>query len=204
MKIGVFTLLLAVAIVFAGCSGQTRSSVAASKLQRIQSNNMDFPDTRSEYYNGVRFELSELFESSYYDRFVLSGDYMVKAIEDLNIYFSMEFFSVEDAEGIRYKFEDEEDLSLMDAVHDNYTIKRNASLDEATISIKKPVPGTVGFPGVMQTISGTYDYYDEPNIYFMATLDLKDQIVVIQLIGKKENMGYLYDDFIDIISSVSL
>lgn len=120
----------------------------------------------------------------------------------MNLYFSIERFSEMEAEGIRYRFDNDE-ISLLDAVHDNYAIKRNASLEEATISIKKSVPESVGFPGVMQTISGE-NYSGLPaNTYFMASLEINDDIYVVQLIGKEENMGYLYDDFIEIISSIS-
>lgn len=199
---GIFSFLL-VAFVLAGCPGENQSPVYLSDLEKLQKNNMDFPDLRPQYFNGVRFKLSDLFRRTYYDQFVLSDNYDIRVINELSLYFSIESFSLSDAESIKYNFENEE-ISLMDAVHDNYIIKRNASLEEATISIKKAAPKSVGYPCMMQTISGVYDYDDLANTYFLATLDLEDQIVVVQLIGKKENMGYLYDDFIDILSSISL
>ncbi|XOV67243.1 MAG: hypothetical protein ACFHU9_16630 [Fluviicola sp.] len=200
----IFSLVLA-SFILTGCPRDEEIEPALYKtdLERIQENGMDFPDVRRFYFSGVRFRLSTLFLRSYYTEFVLADDYEVRAIDELNLYFSIERFSESEAEGIRYRFDGDDEISLLDAVHDNYAIKRNASLEEATISIKKAVPETVGFPGVMQTISGESYEGNPANTYFMASLDIDNEIYVVQLIGKEENMGYLYDDFIDIISSIS-
>ena len=173
-----------------------------SKLERIQKNNMDLPNAQRFSFSGIRYRLSTLFSRTYYSDFVLAQDFEVKSINELDLYFSIERFSEVESEGIRYQFDN--DISLLDAVHDNYAIKRNASLEEATISIKKAVPESVGFPGVMQTISGENYSGLSANTYFLASLDVNGDIYVVQLIGKEENMGYLYDDFIEIISSISM
>jgi hypothetical protein len=200
----IFSLLLA-SIVLTGCPSSSEEAEAAylSDLERLQKNDMDFPDVQRFYFAGMRYRLSSMFYASYYDEFVLADEYEVKVNDELNLYFSIEIFRESEAESIRYQFDNEE-MSLLAAVHDNYAIKRNASLEEATISIKKPVPKSVGFPGVMQTISGVNYEGIPPNTYFFASLKIVDDIVVVQLIGKEENMGYLYDDFIDILSSISL
>jgi len=41
-----------------------------------------------------------------------------------------------------------------------------------------------------------------PSSYFIATVDIGGEYYVFQLIGKKDNMGYLYDDFIELLSSI--
>ena len=84
-----------------------------------------------------------------------------------------------------------------------YLAKRIATLDQPTISIKKVVPERVKYPGYIQVISGSRYQNANPTSYFMATLEVEGTFYVFQLMGKKENMGYLHDDFIDIISSVS-
>ncbi|MCR9173036.1 MAG: hypothetical protein NXI10_11115 [bacterium] len=205
MKFKIISSLIFASLTLTGCPGDEEEPVAIYKtnLERIQENNMDLPDPQRFTFGGVRYDISELFLSSYFDAFVLADEYQIRSIDELNLYFSIERFPEVEAEGIRYQFDNEE-ISLLDAVHDSYAIKRNASLEEATISIKKPVPESVGFPGVIQTISGE-NYRGLPsNTYFMASLDVSGDIYVVQLIGKAENMGYLYDDFIEIISSISL
>lgn len=205
MKFQIISSLVLAALVLTGCPGNREEPIDPYKtnLERIQENDMDFPDNRRYYFSGVRYRLSELFRRSYRDDFVLAEDYEVRWISDLNLYFSIERFSESEAMEIMYRF-DNDDIPLLDAVHDNYAIKRNASLEEATISIKKSVPESVGFPGVMQTIIGK-NYQSQPaNTYFLASLEIDGEIFVVQLIGKEENMGYLHDDFIDIISSIEL
>ena len=205
MKIQVIFSLILVSLVLTACPKEEpeQAQVPLTDLERIQLNNMDLPDERRHFFSGIRYRLSELFQRSNDDYFVLAEDYDVKLIYDLRLYFSIERFSEAEAIGIRYSF-DYDSISLLNAVHDNYAIKRNASLEEATVSIKKAVPESVGFEGVMQTISGKNYFGNPANTYFMASLNVNNDIYVVQLIGKEENMGYLYDDFIKIISSISL
>lgn len=204
MKYTVIFSLILISVVLTGCpSDESNGRANLSDLEKLQNNGMDFPNIERFDFGGLRYRLSNLFYNSGYTGFVLADDYDVKVNDELNLYFSIERFTLSDAESIRYEF-DIDSMSLLDAVHDNYAIKRNASLEEATISIKKAVPESVGFTGVMQTISGV-NYEDiPPNTYFFASLEVGDDIIVVHLIGKEENMGYLYDDFIDIISSISL
>lgn len=175
-----------------------------SDTEKLQKNNMDLPDPRPHFFNGIRYELSSLFYSHYDDDYVISDNYDISRNAELQLYFSVEFFSKSDAEEFQFQFEEGDSISYLDAVHDHYAVKRNASLEEASVSIKKSVPESVGFPGVMQTISGSTYSSLTPNTYMFATLEIENEYVVVQLIGKKDNMGYLYDDFIDILSSISL
>jgi hypothetical protein len=199
----IFSLVLA-SVFLTGCPSEQQDQTAyLSDLEKLQKNDMDFPDLQRFNFGNVRYQMSGMFRRLNYSKFILADDYDLKVNDELNLYFSIERFTQSDAESIRYEF-DGDSISLLDAVHDNYAIKRNASLEEATISIKKSVPKSVGFPGVMQTISGVNYDGIPPNTYFFASLEVADDIIVVQLIGKEENMGYLYDDFIDIISSISL
>ena len=75
-------------------------------------------------------------------------------------------------------------------------------MNKYSTSIKKETPKSVGFPGYIQVVhGGIYDDGMESS-YFTATIDVNGTFFVFQLIGKKDNMGYLYDDFLDILSSV--
>lgn len=161
---------------------------------------MDFPDLKKEYYNGIYYMLSDLFTRDYNDEYTIQDNAKTKAIYSMDINFSIEVFDADEAELLQFAFE--EDISPIDAVHDNYILRRAATLQEPDISIKKEVPSTVGFPGYIQVVQGTSSYYDSPAAYFTCTLEIDNEYYVIQLIGKEDNMGYLYDDFIDILSSV--
>lgn len=202
MKYLAIFALIASTFLLTGCPGGENGGAYVSDLEKVQRNNMDLPKPTKHYFNGIRYELSSIFHGHYDNKYVVSDVHDLAMNDQLNLYFSIESFDQNDVEEFQFEFEDS--LSQLDAVHDHYAIKRNASLEEATVSIKKVVPKSVGYPGVMQVINGSTYRGSTPNSYFFATIDLKDQIIVVQLIGRQENMGYLYDDFIDIISSISI
>ncbi len=161
---------------------------------------MDLPDLSRSYYKGITYMLSDLFDTDYNDDYVINDDADTRIIYDINVNFSIEAFSKEEAETISYAFDDE--IDLLNAVHDNYIIRRKESVYEFASSVKKELPSSVSYPGYIQVIHGSE--YDESlgTTYFTATLEANGQYYVFQMIGKRENMGYLYDDFIDILSSV--
>ncbi len=161
---------------------------------------MDFPDLQREYYEGITYMLSNMFGYDYDDDYVLTDDADTKSIYDMDLNFSVEVFSSYDAELIQYGFDNE--ISPLDAVHNNYIHKRQESLYDYTTSIKKEVPESVGYPGYIQVVHGSNYSYEDGSSYFTATLEIGDRYFVFQLIGKRENMGYLHDDFVDILSSV--
>jgi len=161
---------------------------------------MDFPNLSKVYYNGIRFKLSELFFDEGYANYTIKDNALTKGIYDLRLHFSVENFSKAEADAIKFTFSD--DTELLDAVHDNYVFRREESLAEFFTSIKKNVPKKVGFNGVIQTIEGK-NYEEEPStMYFMATIEIDNIYYVFQMIGKKENMAYLYDDFIELLNSI--
>lgn len=189
--------LVAMMWLFTACPGNTYKS----DLQQVQENNMNFPDLKKKYYDGISFKLSRLFNKSYATEYTLQDNSDVYEVYDMNVVFSIEKFSSYDAELIAFSFDDK--IDLLDAVHDNYLIKRVESLDVAEHSIKKSLPETVKYPGVYQIIHGSTSYYDDQSTYMMATLEINDNYYVVHLIGKKDNMGYLYDDFKDILNSLN-
>jgi hypothetical protein len=120
----------------------------------------------------------------------------------MDLHFSVEHFSPDEAEALVFGFKDE--VTKIDAVHDHYCMRRVESLVNPEVSIKKEVPKTVAYPGVTQVIHGGPYNGDLPSSYFMSTVEIDGEYYVFQMIGKKENMGYLYDDFIQILSSIEL
>lgn len=171
-----------------------------SKLDALKKNNMDFPDLRKTYYEGIEFWLSDLFEMDYDDSYVLTDVAMTRIIYEIDLNFSVDYFDRNAAENIKYRFD--ENITALDAVHDYYILKREESLFEPITTIKKELPKSVEFPGYIQVVHGSNSSYDNPSSYFTATIQVDKDFYVFQLIGKKENMGYLYDDFLDILKSI--
>lgn len=191
MFVGAFFLLTA-------CPGNSSESA----LKRIQENGMDFPDLQSRRYLSVKFQLSNLFDRDYGMDYTLKDDASGFIIYSMDVHFCIERFEGEEIEMIQFAFDDE--IPAIDAVHDNYILKREASIEDGETGIKKELPNSVNFPGYIQVIDGATYSYSENLSYFTATLEIDDEYYVFQMIGKADNMGYLYDDFIDILSSVKV
>ncbi len=198
MKIGTLISLIGAFFLLTACPG----SRSKSALGQIQENGMDFPDLKSQRFSVVKFQLSSLFDRDYGVDYTIQNNASGFVIYDMDIHFSVERFESEEIELIQFAFEDE--IPPMDAVHDNYVLKREASLEDAETGIKKELPKSVKFPGYIQVIEGARSDYGETSSYLTATLEIGSEYYVFQLIGREENMGYLYDDFIDILSSVRL
>jgi len=144
--------------------------------------------------------LDEMFVNDYEDNYTLSDNALTKVVYEIDVNFSVEVFNEGEAETVRYGFDAE--IGSLDAVHDNYIIQRQKSLYEHSTSIKKELPKSVPFDGSIQVVHGGSYSTNIPSSYFIATVQIDDSYYVFQLIGKKENMGYLYDDFIDLLSSI--
>lgn len=196
MKITTIILFAASLFVLTACPGGGYQSA----LDRLQENGMDFPDPRSQRYSPIKFQLSTLFSRDFGMDYVLQDNALGFVIYDLDIHFSVERFETDDVEMIQFAFDD--DIAAIDAVHDNYILKREASLDAGNTGIKKELPQSVSYAGYIQVIEGANTSYSDELSYFTATLEIDGDYYVFQMIGKQENMGYLYDDFIDILSSV--
>ena len=196
VKIYTIIILLGVTVISTACPGPRFET----NKKKLQDNNMDFPDLRKTYYNGIHFLLPSMFTQDYNTNYVLTDNAETNVIYDLDVNFSVESFTKSDAELIQYAFD--EKIDALNAVHDNYILRRQESLNEYSSSIKKEVPKAVGFPGYTQVVHG--GIYDDgvESTYFTATIEINDIYFVFQMIGKKENMGYLYDDFIDILASL--
>lgn len=168
-------------------------------IKKVQQNHMDLPEVRSVKYKDIKFELSSFFSNNYSTSYTLHDEALTKVIYDMNLYFSVEKFSKDEARDLQFLFEDT--CSLVQAVHDHYIIKRRESLTDSQASILKEVPESVAYPGYMQVIHETRKDFINSS-YFISTLELGEAFYVFQLIGKEEHMGYLYDDFLEILNSV--
>jgi hypothetical protein len=166
----------------------------------LMSKQMDFISFEERFYKGIKFQLPSNFRTKERPKFTLKSNSFAEYMPELNLYFSIERFTQK--EGIKIQNEFTENTSMLDAINDQYIYKRQASLYNSYTSVKKEISSNLKYNGCMQVIQGeTYDGYDK-NCYFTATIQVLDEYYIIQLIGPKNNMGYLYDDFNEIISSV--
>lgn len=196
MKIVHLSFLIVLMLVLTACP-EIRTEGAQQKLFK---NHMDLPELNRVKYYGISFQLSKLFEDNFDFEYVIKDQAMSKSIYDLGLNFSAEMFTQSEADLFKYSIG--EDRDNLNAVHDYYVIKRQNSMYEHFSSIKKKGPRNSGFPTVIQTIEGPGYEGGDTVTYMMATVDVNDKYYVFQLIGKKGHIGYLYDDFLDIIKSI--
>lgn len=169
-------------------------------LDKVKDNNMDLPDLREQYYEGLRFKLSDLFADDYNNEYVIQDNALTRVIYDMDLNFSIEVFSKEEAKLIQFTFDEE--ISPLDAVHDNYVYKRMETLTDGVSSIKKK-DKNCKYPCVTQVLHGKSSLFNEVSSYFMATVEANDRFYVIHLIGVERNMGYMHDDFNAILASLT-
>ena len=196
MKTRFFFLGLLCLFILTACP----SSEYQPSLKKIRDNKMDFPQLEKRYYHGIHFKLSKLFRADFNPKYVIKNKAFTRRIDDLSVYFSIEAFS--DKEAAKYQFGYTDQIDKLNAIQDFYILKRENSLSEPITSIKKNTPKKVGFKGVIQTVEGSIYEDGITSNYLTATLKIDKKYYVFQLISNNENMGYLYDDFIDILISV--
>tara|TARA_R110002072_G_scaffold290921_1_gene458790 strand:+ start:9593 stop:10201 length:609 start_codon:yes stop_codon:yes gene_type:complete len=194
--------LIAIFFLTTACPGKKYKS----NLDKLQDNDMNFPNLNRFIFEDISFLKPDMLEKEYSESYIISDIYETFVAYEIYTHFSVELFTASRIDVIQYSFDEE--LTDINAVHDNYVIRRENSLYNYSTSIKKEVPESVGFNGCIQIIHGDTDDYDydyaETTSYFLATLEVKDEIYVFQMIGKKDNLGYLYDDFVTILSSIEL
>lgn len=197
MRKQTYILLLAVVFLATACPP---SSNYNTDLKKFQDNNNNLPDLVKETYDGITFSLCSMFYDDYDTEYVIQDDAMTRVIYDMSLYFTVESFEKRDIDIIKFAFEN--DLEDVEAVHKYYIYKRSESLNKPFISEEKTLSKSLNLNGFIQVIEGqTYDYND-PLDYFIATFKVDDKIYVMQMIGKSNNMDYLYDDFLKLLRSV--
>jgi len=187
--------LLPLALLLTACLSSNEHA-----LSKVRSNKMNFPDPVQRTHDGVSFKLSELFTDSYYTEFVIQQNATTKSINEMNLHFSVETFKRNDISSIR--FIDESKDSDLELIHEHYVQIRRTSLEEFTSSIRKKVPKSVGFPGYITVIEGGSAFDSKTSTYMTASIEIDKKIYVFQLIGPSNHMGYFYDDFMLILSSI--
>lgn len=197
MKAKIFLLGSICFFILTACPGNSYHP----SQKKLKDNNMDFPDLEKAVYHDIHFQLSNLFERDYNPKYIIKNKAFAKSIDDISIHFSIEHFS--EKEAAKFQFDNAEEVNKLNAVQDFYISKRENSLVEPNTSIKKDIPKSVGFKGIMQTVQGPTSEDGIISNYLTATLKIGKDYYVFQLISNKGNTGYLYDDFIDILNSVA-
>lgn len=190
------TIIVTIFTILVSCS----SEKGKSALKTLSQNHMDFPEFKKVNYCGIEFIVPTLFDKSYDQSYIVKNKAFLKKVTDLYLNFSVECFSKKEA--IHFQSEFSGEIDLLNSVHDYYMEKRKKSISNNWASIKKLLPKSKYHEGVFQSIEGDTRSNGYFSTYLMATIKSHNKYYVFQLIGQRENMGYLYDDFMKIVASI--
>lgn len=197
MRIRIILLLLS-GFVLTACPESVNK-----KQKSIEKSDLNLKNPKYIDRLGIRFGLPELFEeTNYYNYTIKNLDRVMYSIEDLSIQFSIEKFSPDEIESIKYRNDSESSSNLI-ALRDHYIYSRSNSLDYSITSEPIELFTRTKKNGWMQSITtNSMDEYNS-NIHFQfGFFEFKGNYYVFQLISGKQSMPYLLDDFLEIIKSV--
>lgn len=173
-----------------------------SDIKKLQENNMNFHELTRFNFNDISYMHPGFMDTDEYSNHAISEEFESYISYGLDLEFCIEHYSQSTIDVIKYTLDEEKDD--LNAVHDNHVITRENSLNEYSSSIKKSLPTKIGRRGFVQVIHGNTYGDGEDTSYFIATIEVDGEYYVFQLIGIRANMGYLYDDFINILSSIEV
>ena len=189
--------MLVIILIALSCSPEGKSDV-----KKLQENDMNLHELTRFTFNEISYMHPGFMDLNEYSNHAISENSKSYISYNLDLEFCVEFFSESNVDIIKYTLEEEK--NSLNAVHDNHVKIRENSLNEHSTSIKKTLPLKTGRNGFVQVIHGNTYNDGEDTSYFIATVEIDEQYYVFQLIGIRANMGYLHDDFINLISSIEI
>jgi hypothetical protein len=194
-------VLILIVPLLAGCP-KDREEERTDTAKAFRENGYNFPGFKKITYKNIRMQIPESFEFDYGSGYCYKASAMNRRDFALGVIFTVERFTEDDLESeLMMDYMIEEDL--LNGFHDAYVYRRYESLYNGSVSFKKDIKKTIKFKGVTQTLAGRYSEFTEQELYYaMATLKVKDEYYVFQLITPKAMMDYVYDDFEHILETV--
>lgn len=176
-------------------------------VKELLSNDMDFKFWKRYSAKGISFKLPKSFDEEHYQNYTIDNTNSFKrSNQSLGMYFSVEVFT--DTNAVLFQYMTNE-KSLIHSVQKNYVNKIESGLLNRGTFFRTSILKIIGSKNkcISQVISENFvrQYkwdVDYTTTYFVATMKVRNQFYVFQLIGRSENQKYLYDDFLKILFSV--
>lgn len=197
------TLAILIPMLFASCAHSDPEKEQENVMKAFKENDYNFTSYKKKSYRGVKFKLPTSFDVDYGGGYTYKRDAFMRRNYQLGIIFTVEKFTKYDINSELlndYLIEDESDF--LNSFHDAYSSRRYESLHGASISYKKVTKKNIPYKGVTQVVSGSSSQSSNTHYYAMATLKVKEDYYVFQMITTPEMMSYVFDDFERILSTV--
>ncbi len=187
-----FTILT---FTFSAC----RLSSPKDPKRLFQKNNFNFTLDQSIRYMDIQFKLSKSFQKNNYLKLPIQKNGKVYYIPQMSLFFSIEKFG--EHEIWREKeFVDAEDAKFAIASYYRRTLQQKYRYGKSSLFREKKInPKDRALIGVFHESVKANEY---SNTHFLGFIEIKEEIYVCQLMGKQENMAYLWDDFKRILKTV--
>lgn len=180
-----------------GCPGSVNQT-----QKKIEENDLNLPNPTGKNGLGIRFELSELFETDYYSHFSLnSANSLTYSTPNTEILVSIERFTPASLSGIQFQNEQENQPDL-EALRDYFVKKRKAASQNSIVSEPIELYSKTKKKGWMQSVEDTHNGNNYDLHYLIGTISFKGNFYVVQMVAGKDNMSYLLDDFLSLIKSI--
>lgn len=182
-----------------GCSSRKPSTT--DLVQAFRQNQYDFTDPEKTGYKNITFKLPKIFDVDYNKNYTFRNTAFRRQVYQLGVLFSVERFTENDLHSALF---DEEVIGedLLNGFHDAYVNRRIYSLHNSGQDFKEYLGKRSKFKGIIQTVTGESSPGYSQLYYTIATIQVKKEFYIFQMIGSKEMMGYVTDDFFHILSTV--
>lgn len=172
-----------------------------NQMQALRKNHYDFPGFRKKNFGDLYFDCPGMLVYNYNKDFLYKKDGISLYTMDLGIFLSVEKFTKPEAEKFIFYFDQDQGITLLDAVHEHYMQERRKSLKYFENSIRTSLPEKSKLPGSMEVIYGRPNDYGEDLKYMIATVEKGESWYVFQFVTSHDMASYLFDDFKKIIQS---
>lgn len=193
-------LTILIPLLFAACSDSSEKS-QEDALKAFRENNYNFTNYKKVSYKGIKFKVPEVFDIDFGGGYTYKRNAFLRRDYLQGIIFTVEKFTDSDLNSeLMEDYLVEKDV--LNAFHDAYSDRRYESLLTASISYKKTTKKNIPYKGVTQVISGRTSDYSNEHYYAMATIEIKGDYYVFQMISEPAMMSYVFDDFERILATV--
>lgn len=189
-------------IVLISACGSPKKVDKTNSREKFKLNGYDFILDASHKWGNIMFKIPSCFIKSYYSQGTIQSRSFMRETSTFNGYFFVEEFEESD-QYLSFVESQVASKDLLNLFHDAYVKAISDRLIGGVSALKKDLPKSVKYKGVIQVVR-EYSDDDDPDYYAIATMKIKNKYYTFTWLTGKDMMAYTYDDFVDILETVRL
>jgi len=189
-------------VLFTSSCGGTKKVDKTNSREKFKLNGYDWILDAKQNWSRITFKIPSCFVKNYYTQGTIQAKSFTRETSTFNGHFTIEEFEESD-QYLSFVEGEVASKDLLNLFHDAYVNAVTVRLDNGVSSLKKELPKSVKYKGVVQVVREYIDGDDaDPDYYVIATLKIKKRYYVVSWLTGKEMMSYTYDDFITILETI--